>query len=628
MIKTGNDAAVTDAVVRVADRTTTGAQECGTPAPLGWGVRAVVAVLVLVHSVLLAWAAYRDSATLDEVGHFAAGLSHWHRGNFDQYRVNPPLVRMVACLPVLLAGPTIDTRGFDFRFDPRSVGSLRPEFLSGRYIAGNLGAEYFWLLTLARWACIPFSVLGAVICFRWANELYGWQSGVLATALWAFCPNILAHGHLITPDVGAAALGVACLYMFWKWLRQATWARACGLGLVLGLAELTKTTWLILLPVLPILWLMYRMLGPPGLRGLRWRQEGGQLLTSFILALWVLNLGYGFEGSFKRLGDYEFVSESLAGTPTPHITGTSNRFAQSSMRSLPVPVPSNYLQGIDYVKWEFERKMWSYLRGEWRKGGWWYYYLYALLIKVPAGTWLLVAIAAAAAGFRPGYSAGLRDELVLLLPLVCVLTLVSSQTGFNHHLRYALPIFPLTFILIARLGRAMKLGHVGLGLTVALALGGSVVSSLRVYPHSISYFNEFIGGPRNGRYHLLDSNIDWGQDLFYLKRWVDRHPAAKPLYVAYGIPYIDPKSVGISYDRPPAGPNSAGAADLDDEEIGPKPGWYAMSVLRIHDYGRDFDYFLDLEPVDVVGYSIYIYHITPESAARLKQKLGSPGRRR
>jgi hypothetical protein len=52
-------------------------------------------------------------------------------------------------------------------------------------------------------------------------------------------------------------------------------------------------------------------------------------------------------------------------------------------------------------------------------------------------------------------------------------------------------------------------------------LAWSVGSSLWYYPHSLSYFNELVGGPMGGPKHLLDSNIDWGQDLFYLKDWLD-----------------------------------------------------------------------------------------------------------
>src|SRR5439155_22186730 len=73
-------------------------------------------------------------------------------------------------------------------------------------------------------------------------------------------------------------------------------------------------------------------------------------------------------------------------------------------------------------------------------------------------------------------------------------------------------------------------------LLLLLPLAASIASSLAVFPHSLSYFNELAGGPENGPAHLLDANIDWGQDLLELKRWSDAHPAARPFHLAYFRP--------------------------------------------------------------------------------------------
>ena len=181
-----------------------------------WHTAIAVACLA-VHVCLLAWGAYRHSPTYDEPAHLAAGISHWQSGRFDLYRVNPPLVRMVAALPVMLAGTQTDWI--------RRSETLRSEFRVGCDFMRANGKRSFWLVTLARWGCIPFSLLGGVVCFAWARDLYGPSAGVLATGLWCFSPNILAHGQLVTPDVGAAATGLAASYAFWRWLRQATTKR-------------------------------------------------------------------------------------------------------------------------------------------------------------------------------------------------------------------------------------------------------------------------------------------------------------------------------------------------------------------------------------------------------------------
>jgi hypothetical protein len=533
---------------------------------------------------------------------------------------------------------------------------------------------------LARWACIPFGLLGAYVCLRWARELYGHLAGLLALTLWCFSPNVIAHAQLITPDAGATAMGVAAAYCLWRWLKAPTWGRAVVAGLVLGLAELTKTTWIVLFGLWPLLWIVWKLTEPKaeGGRGkgtaegnaecrkqkaeVTWGRGAWQMGLILLLGLYVLNLGYGFEGSFQKLGDYGFVSQTLGGPtedgPIGYALQGRNAFEGTWLAYLPVPLPKNYLMGIDLQKWDFESKMWSYLCGEWRLGGWWYYYLYALGVKVPLGTWLLVLLAAgvslsrggrcrpAAAARSPlapggavatevatpnpsplapnpsprtsgpssltpkpsGYSAGWRDELVLLAPAAVVLTLVSSQTGFNHHLRYVLPIFPFVFIWASKVARAVDLKRWKIASLAAVALLWSVGSSLWVYPHSLSYFNELVGGPTGGHYHLGNSNIDWGQDLLYLKRWLDEHPEARPLCLAFDCWY-DPRIAGIESTWPPTEP---------------EPGWHAVSVNQIHSRSGEYEYFLHFEPVGMAGYSIYIYHITLDEANRVRRKLELP----
>lgn len=136
-------------------------------------------------------------------------------------------------------------------------------------------------------------------------------------------------------------------------------------------------------------------------------------------------------------------------------------------------------------------------------------------------------------------------------------------------------------------------------------------------PHSMGYFNELAGGSKNGHYYLGNSNVDWGQDLLYLKSWYERHPQARPFFVSYDLPLIDPQWVGIEYERPGLGPWSRHRDGRKLEEVGPKPGWYAISVNRLHELDWDVEYFKHLNPVGMVGYSMNIYHVTPDDVKRL-----------
>jgi hypothetical protein len=385
------------------------------PARPDWIVRAVWAVLT-VHAGLLAWGAWIHSPGWDEWGHLPAGISHWHLGQFDLYRVNPPLVRMVAAVPVLFCGPDIEWPGMS---GPLS----RPEWAAARSMVQTHGEGLFWWFTLARWACIPFSLLGAWICFRWARDLYGPAAGLTAAMLWCFSPLVLGHAQMITPDAASAALGAAAGYVFWQWLKQPTASRAFVAGVVLGLAQLTKFSWVILFGIWILVWLVWRLgylvprLGETGPRGpasprpgehgsdhgdleeevprlgetrprVAWLREAGQMTLLLAVAVYAINLGYGFEGTGTRLGEFRFVSRTLRTVPAgdgPNVVSVlGNRFDGTFWGRLPVPLPSNYVAGIDRQKFDFDDAgFWSYLRGQWRDRGWWYYYLYGLAVKEP-----------------------------------------------------------------------------------------------------------------------------------------------------------------------------------------------------------------------------------------------------
>ncbi|MBX3439237.1 MAG: phospholipid carrier-dependent glycosyltransferase, partial [Planctomycetaceae bacterium] len=338
-----------------------------------WNAWTGVVLLLAVHAGLLAYSATRHSPTLNEPGHLVAGLSHWKFGRFEVYRVNPPLTHYLSAIPVILADYEEDWSGF---YD--SPGA-RPEFKMGEdFIAAN-GERSIWLFTIARWACIPISLVGGLFCFLWSREL--WSSnlaGLISLTLWCFEPNILAHGELITPDCAATSFGLGAGYFFWRWLRRPTWSRAASAGLLLGLALLSKSSWIILFGLWPLLWLFWlttnrRPVDQPSTLNHQLSalhsppstiHRAAQLVSILLLGVYVLNLGYGFDGTFTRLKEFTFVSSALTGHEKPGAPG--NRFADTPLAALPVPLPRQYVRGIDLQKKDFEHYgQPSYLRGEW-----------------------------------------------------------------------------------------------------------------------------------------------------------------------------------------------------------------------------------------------------------------------
>ena len=576
--------------------------------------RWLVVGMLCLHALLLGWSGYRNSWTWDEVSFLPAGISHWKFGNFELFDVNPPLVRMVAAVPVLFAAPQLDWSEYT------EDVSKRPERPIGQKFVRNNGRRSLWLLTQARWACIPFSLIGATVCFHWSRRLYGNAAGYLCLTLWVFSPTIIAHGQLITADVGGASLGILGHYLFWQWLHKATWRNTLLFGVVLGIMQLTKTTWILLFAIWPAAWLLWRLCTQEGRRRNWLRHESGQLLIAMTLAVYVLNLGYGFEGTGKRLGDFEFISSAIGGPLPPDKRSLAaeeppfggvprNRFTNTLLGELPVPFPQNYVQGIDRQKSHFEAETWSYLAGEWRNRGWVYYYLYAAVMKVPLGTWVIAVVAFVWFVAQSASRAALRDEVFLLSMLVTFLTFVSMQTGFNRHLRYIMPCVPFALILISRAGQSIAQRQYRFAVPVVVGLAWMIGSSLSTFPHHIAYFNELAGGPENGYRHLLSSNTDWGQGLTFLDEWVENNPQAEPIGLAWHTRVVDPDIMGFEHRPVP---------DV------PTPGWYALSVNQLAGRSGRYKYFLETQPVASAGFSIPIYHLRKSDANRLRREMGYP----
>jgi hypothetical protein len=566
----------------------------------------------------------QNSLTVDEGGHVLSGLLAWEDGTLDVYPVNPPLVKALVALPMLASRPKLADEvrwaigaGWDRRND-RFIRDNRPYYLE--------------MIFRARYVLVGLSVLGGWLIFRWASELFGKASGLVGLALWALCPNVLGWAGVCTVDLGATVFGLAAVYALRSYLHQTSSLMAAWAGCVLGLAVLSKFTLLLLYPMFLLIWLLawaqnrhsraaVQLVAP-------WRHFGIILLVSLL----VINTGYGFQGTGRDLRSLFIRSRTLTGVAdAPWVRGTW-------VERLPIPLPTQFQIGLDEQKHQAESGPPAYLRGQWRNGGWWYFYLYALAVKVPLGTWLLGGLALIMASWNNRYRATLLEEAFLLLPAGGVILLLSSQMRDQYSsLRYVLPALPFLLIWMSRVGlifenvrlgssRPIGLCHILLGalpgLTVATALAWNAACLLRTQPHYLCYFNELAGGPDNGWKHLIESNIDWGQDLLFLKRWVEEHPEAKDLKLAY-YGGFDPHLAGLVYKLPPRadGPGFSG----------PKPGWYAVSVnlvcgapfkgfdekSRLVDFSRNaFSYFQGIAPVAKAGYSIFIYYITEEDVSR------------
>ncbi len=664
---------------------------------------AVIALLTL-HYTLAARSLLQENPTVDEVVHMPAGITYWQKLTFRLYHHNPPLIKLVAALPVVIWGKPMMAPLYELG----SWKSPDPDqsTFSQSFCYFN-AARYFELFKMARLMMPLFSLIGGLAVFAWSSRKYGVLGGLLSLTLWTFCPNVLAHARLVTSDLGSTALGVAATYAFWRYLQLPSWRKASAAGVLLGLAQLTKFTMIVLYAVWPFLWLVHLALAVPTTR---WRSNVVKAVGHAVLILAAsvvtIDCGYFFEGVGIPLGKFEFASKSLTRPVPPGmrrpvsknllLTATwqfrVNWFRETWLSAVPCPLPQHYVLGFDEQKIETEgipqryfdavrspdetvrqqeiareREVSEsaadrkggypvYLDGEIRRTGWWYYYFLCLAYKIPEGTWFLIVLALASLRLVRRSAAEWADEIALLtVPLVILLSM-SFFTDINLGLRYVLAILPYLFISVGKLvpwtlglprARRWVMSAVIIG-----SVGSTAVASLSIDPHYLAYFNWASGGPDRVPPRLIDSNLDWGQDLVALQEWWKSTIPNEPIGLGY-FGQINPSLFKLRGDTfnwflPPVKPGTVApmAQAPNPLLIGPAkklvPGYYAVSVSilyglpwRFYDpasliepqgtWGPSWNipnedadafwYFRQFEPVKRIGHSIYVYHLSEEDVA-------------
>lgn len=580
-----------------------------------------IALLLVLHAALGIDAARRLTVTHDEYWHLPAGLLAWKTGRFDFDRLNPPLTRMCAALPLLATSAQVDPAT-----DPADLTQLGDRFL-------DLNREgYERSFTLARSMNILWSLLTALILISWSQALFGERAALLTTALWCCCPTVLAHAGLVTPDIGGACLFAATLFATWRFARNPGWRGAVVVGLLLGLAQLAKFTDLLLYPLVPAVWFFVDRsrraesarpsagdtrgaagAGPsegpaeaavvhaaPASPAVKWGLRNTSFAALIVLvSLVVLNGGYLFRGSFSRLEEYRFSSRAFS----------SLAESTGALGKLPVPLPRDYLLGIDSQRRMMEGRHPVYLDGRWSETGFGDYFIKSLAYKLPHATQLLLVAALLFVLFPGRVERDGWTQALLALPPALVLA-VASGTGMQLGVRYLLPAFPFLFLLAGQAARWFDGARYPLRTVLVAILGLALPFSLRHHPQHLAYFNELSGGPLGGRDHLLDSNLDWGQDLRELKRYLDREQVDEIGLAYFGM--VPPASVGIRYHLP---------------ALPPAPGWYAVSVnflqgrphtirnpdgtMRSANIG-EFTWFHAFSPTARIGSSIDVFHVTEE----------------
>lgn len=560
----------------------------------------LVGLMLCGHAGLAFDCARRLTVTHDEYWHLPVGLLNLSEGRFHFDNLNPPLVRAWAALPLFLSGERIHLENADA--DAFEIGDI---FVS------SVGERYDRLYAVSRSMIVILSVLTGVVIAVWARQWFGDAAALLATLLWSTSPTFLMSASLVTTDLGAALFFVATLYLLWRFAGQPTWRNASLFGLCLGLAQLAKFTSILLYPLAIVLWFAVRIGNDEINKGNR----GGNLSkwgVALLLSLFVLNAGYLFQGSFSAFESFQFGSKALS-----KLSGL-----QEPLGGVPVPFPRDYVEGVDRQRHIMESAHPVYLDGQLQVEGFPHYNLMAVWYKIPHATQLFIVLTALFLVMPGGKRRLLRRQLVLLLP-VALLFLIASGSGMQLGIRYLLPVLPFLVLFAGQSARWFDRKQYPARCVMIAVLAVLTPLSVRFHPHHLAYFNELAGGPVNGHAHLIDSNIDWGQDLRGLKHYVDENNINKIGLAYFGM--LPPSELGIDYFIPWR------QTDVVPSRQAVKPGWYAISTnflmgrphtIREPDgtVGQvgphEFGVFRTLKPRARIGYSIFIYHVPERPGVR------------
>lgn len=568
----------------------------------------VVALLLIIAAGLMIGAMRQENATVDETVFLGAGWSYWqgHRYRFNPE--HPPLIQLIAALPLRALGATLTPYGeailngrvmaeTSSRWDqapgvePARTAELFPNgpgfyhypedeesVFGGAFIyGGQNNAE-----KLMFWGRIPevlLTLVTALLVLLWARGLQGDVAGLLAAAMLLLNPVMLAYGHIVQSDIGMALAFPLASWMFARWLEAANARGAVWAGLAAGMALAMKYTAVILGPTFVLLWLLHRWrhrdARPPALRH-------------------VLILAASAWGLILML----YMPHWSPAPPIDPVMATKLGVPHWFILLRPILIPAEYFKGVAITMLHASIGNDAYLNGQWSYRGWWYYFPLAFAMKTPIPFLIFVGagIALAARSRRElpfAEFAAWASALVYLLCAMCS----KADIGVRH----MLPVYPLVSVgsacaLVRWTGQLKRARQKLASWAMAALPVASLICVALAYPYFISYMNLTAGGTEHGYEHLLDSNFDWGQDVIRLKKFLDDR-GIRRIYLQYFGTQAAIEYYGIANDFV----DSDAARQIQN-------GWLVVSAEAL--MRPEWEWLRQSHrPSARVGYTLFVYQI-------------------
>lgn len=496
-----------------------------------------VAALLALHAALALWAVSGKSTTADEIIHLTGGYAYWH---LDDYRLHPEngiLPQRWAALPAALTHPPFPKLEGNPYWKTSEVQAVGHQFFY------ETGHDHFPMLMAGRAMIVLFNLATGALIFCWSRRLFGTAGAFVSLGLFALCPNFLAHGALATSDACMTFFFLASVSAWWRHLHDGR-ARWWWLSaVVFGLAWVAKYSAPLLLPMMVLMALARAWTAEPlVLLGRTFTTRRGKFGAAALSAV-----GHGLVAMAVIWACYGFryAAFNPALPPADHfirpweVIDLHIGFPGQVLRAFAAvhALPEAFLYGFAYVL-ETAQVRSAFLNGDYSTTGWpsFFPWTFALKTTLPvlAATGLVLALTLRR--WRDARTP-LRHDLYRVAPLAALFAVywifsLTSHLNIGH--RHILPTYPVLFIAAGALGSWLVSRRAVLVAAVVALLGGQVVEATRIAPHYLAYFNALGGGPANGHRHLVDSSLDWGQDLPTLRTWLAEHrrPGEK-FYLGY-----------------------------------------------------------------------------------------------
>ncbi len=542
-----------------------------------FAIGAAVFFLLLIMVAEVGFSTRQESPSWDEGDHIYAGYMNWKHREYSLNPEHPPLVKLVATLPLLPLDLKIAPRQGRYFKSESYYGGRELLFRNDPKYGGHYSADT--LLFRIHMTVLVFALTLALLLFLAGREMFSVTAGLIAMTLFVFDPTVLTNAPFVTTDMGAACGFFASVYTFYRFIKVMCWQRAAVCGLVVGLTLACKHSAIAVLPMLALL-AAGEIVG-------RWRTTSAWpgrdavrialgLCAIGAVALFVLWGAYSFRFAMHPWGvNLPPLADQLTGVSplTRHLVSFCDQHHL---------LPESYLYGLVDVQ-RVGIFMPTYIFGKLYAHGQWFYFPALLSLKWSVGVLGLLVLALYA--FVTGKLRRPREIFFLALPAVFYL-FIAMAGPLNIGVRHVLPVFPFTFALAGAGAAALARQRIAWAAAVVALLAWHVVDSVRMFPNYMPYANILWGGPSKTHLYFSDSATEWGQELKWTRQWVDTHHVTECWFAYFPAPFLLPSDYGIPckllptldtmYEQdiavPPVihGPILISFADLNGFEFGSK----------------------------------------------------------